>query len=117
LAELKVAPQHNSRWLHWPAECRKDCLCSSAFALLAVFGMLSAAAGAYYSLRSVVVMYCGKPKDPIELTGGCPLGLAVSLCVFLTLLFGLNSAPLSNRAHAAGRAALAHPQPDRASVD
>jgi hypothetical protein len=62
-------------------------------------------------------MYCGKPKDPIELTGGCPLGLAVSLCVFLTLLFGLNSAPLSNRAHAAGRAALAHPQPDRASVD
>ena len=40
----------------------------------------------------------------------------MSLCVALTVLFGINAAPLSTRAHAAARAALAHPQPDGASV-
>ena len=63
--------------------------------LLAVIGMLSAAAGAYYYLRIVVVMYFGKPKDAIEITGGWPLAAAVSVCVFLTVLFGINSGPVS----------------------
>ena len=54
---------------------------SNSFVLLAVIGMLSAAAGAYYYLRIVVVMYFGKPKDAIELTGGWPLAAAVSVCV------------------------------------
>jgi NADH-quinone oxidoreductase subunit N len=89
---------------------------SNSFVLLAVIGMLSAAAGAYYYLRMVVVMYFGKPKDAIELTGGWPLAASVSVCVFLTVLFGLNSAPVSARAHAAARAALEHPQPEGASV-
>ena len=80
-----------------------DRLDSSAFVLLAVIGMLSAAAGAYYYLRIVVVMYFGKPKDAIELTGGWPLAAAVGICVFLTVLFGINSAPLSTRAHARPR--------------
>jgi NADH-quinone oxidoreductase subunit N len=93
-----------------------DRLDSSAYALLAVVGMLSAAAGAYYYLRIVVVMYFGKPKDAIELTGGWPLASAVGICVVLTVLFGINSAPLSSRAHAAAQAALAHPQPGGASV-
>ena len=87
-----------------------DRLDSSAFVLLAVIGMLSAAAGAYYYLRIVVVMYFGKPKDAIELTGGWPLASAVSVCVFLTVLFGINSAPLSTRAHAAAQAG-ARPSP------
>ena len=69
--------------------------------------MLSAAAGAYYYLRIVVVMYFGKPKDAIELTGGWPLASAVGICVVLTVLFGINSAPLSSRAHAAAHAAPA----------
>jgi NADH-quinone oxidoreductase subunit N len=89
---------------------------SSSFVVLAVIGMLSAAAGAYYYLRIVVVMYFGKPKDPIELAGGWPIAAAVSVCVFLTVLLGLNSAPLSSRAHAAARAALAHPHAAGASL-
>jgi NADH-quinone oxidoreductase subunit N len=89
---------------------------SSSFVVLAVIGMLSAAAGAYYYLRIVVVMYFSKPKDAIEVTGGWPIAAAVSVCVFLTVYFGINSAPLSSRAHAAARAAVAHPQPNGASV-
>lgn len=89
---------------------------SSSFVVLAVIGMLSAAAGAYYYLRIVVMMYFGKPKDAIEVSGGWPVTAAVSVCVILTVFFGLNSAPLSSRAHAAAQAALAHPQPDGASV-
>ena len=84
---------------------------SSSFVVLAVIGMLSAAAGAYYYLRIVVVMYFGKPKDSIEVTGGWPIAAAVSVCVFLTVYFGINSAPLSSRAHAASASSpLAHPQ-------
>jgi NADH-quinone oxidoreductase subunit N len=89
---------------------------SSSFVVLAVIGMLSAAAGAYYYLRIVVVMYFGKSKGPIEVTGGWPIAAAVSVCVFLTVYFGINSAPLSSRAHAAARAAMAHPQPDGARM-
>ena len=61
-------------------------------------------------------MYFGKPKDAIELTGGWPLAAAVGTCVFLTVLFGINSAPLSTLPHAAAQAGLAHPQPGGASV-
>jgi NADH-quinone oxidoreductase subunit N len=89
---------------------------SSSFVLLAVIGMLSAAAGAYYYLRIVVVMYFGQQKDAIELKGGWPVAAAVSVCVFLTVLFGINSAPVSTRAHAAAHAALEHPPQDAASV-
>ena len=89
---------------------------SSSFVVLAVIGMLSAAAGAYYYLRIVVVMYFGKPKQPIEIVGGWPVAAAVSVCVILTVWFGINSGPLSIRAQSAAQAALAHPQPDAASV-
>ena len=89
---------------------------SSSFVVLAVIGMLSAAAGAYYYLRIVVVMYFGKSQGPIEVTGGWPIAAAVSMCVFLTVFFGINSAPLSSRSHAAARAAMAHPQPEGARV-
>jgi len=89
---------------------------SGSFIALAVIGMLSAAAGAYYYLRIVVLMYFAKPKAAIELTGGWPIAAVVSVCVFLTVYFGINSAPLSSRAHASARAAMAHPQPEGASV-
>ena len=46
---------------------------SNAFVLLGVIGMLSAAAGAYYYLRIVVVMYFGKPQGALEITGGWPV--------------------------------------------
>ena len=61
-------------------------------------------------------MYFGKPKDTIEWIGGWPIAAAVSVCVFLTVYFGINSAPLSSRAHAAARAAVPHPLPNVASV-
>jgi NADH-quinone oxidoreductase subunit N len=89
---------------------------SGSFVVLAVIGMLSAAAGAYYYLRIVVLMYFGKPKDPIEVTGGWPVAAAFGICVFLTVLLGINSAPLSSRVHAAARAALTHPQPNGGSI-
>ena len=42
-------------------------------------------------------MYFGKPKDPIELTGGWPVAAAVSVCVFLTV----SSASIRRRSRAA----------------
>ena len=51
-------------------------------------------------------MYFAKSKETLELTGGWPVAAAVSVCVFLTVLFGVNSGPVSTRAHAAAQAAL-----------
>jgi NADH-quinone oxidoreductase subunit N len=84
---------------------------SGSFLVLAVIGMLSAAAGAYYYLRLIVVMYFRPSKETIHVTGGWPVAAAVSTCVLLTVVLGLYSAPLSNAAHTAAQSALSHPQP------
>ncbi len=84
---------------------------SGSFLVLAVIGMLSAAAGAYYYLRVVVVMYFRPSKESIQVSGGWPVAGAVSTCVILTVLVGLYSAPLSKAAHRAAQSALAHPLP------
>lgn len=89
---------------------------SGSYLTLAVIGMLSAAAGAYYYLRVVVVMYFRPSKDPIRVTGGWPVSAAVGTCVILTVLVGLYSTPLSTAAHMAAQSALSHPQPAQLPV-
>jgi NADH-quinone oxidoreductase subunit N len=84
---------------------------SGAFLMLAVIGMLSAAAGAYYYLRIVVVMYFGSATEPATVWGGWPVSAAVITCASLTVILGLVTTPLTGAARAAARAALAHPAP------
>ena len=71
--------------------------------------MLSAAAGAYYYLRIVVVMYLRPTKEEVTLGGGWPVAVAVGACASLTLIFGLYSTPIASGARAAARAAMNHP--------
>ena len=89
---------------------------SSAFVVLAVIGMLSAAAGAYYYLRLVVVMYLRPAKDQVTLAGGWPIALATGVCASLTLLLGVYSTPVAIAARAAAHAAIDHPQVPRPPV-
>jgi NADH-quinone oxidoreductase subunit N len=84
---------------------------NGAFLLLAVIGMLSAAAGAYYYLRIVVFMYLRPAKQPILLRGGWPVTSAVAVCAGLTVVLGILEPPLSAAARSAARAALAHRAP------
>jgi NADH-quinone oxidoreductase subunit N len=83
---------------------------SLSLVALGVIGMLSAAAGAYYYLRIVVVMYLRPSKEEVTLGGGWPVALAFGACSSLTLLAGLYSTPIANSARAAAVAAMAHPQ-------
>ena len=57
--------------------------------------MLSAAAGAYYYLRLVVVMYLRPAKEEVTLGGGWPVAVAVGFCAGLTLFLGLYSRPIA----------------------
>ena len=59
--------------------------------------MLSAAVGAYYYLRLIVVMYFRPSKEPIYIDGGWPVAVAVIACASLTLILGLYSSPLTWR--------------------
>jgi NADH-quinone oxidoreductase subunit N len=86
---------------------------AGSFMVLAVIGMLSAAAGAYYYLRLIVVMYFRPCKEEVQIGGGWPVALAVGACASLTVMLGLFSAPLSGAAHAAAQAAMDHPSPER----
>jgi NADH-quinone oxidoreductase subunit N len=89
---------------------------AGSFIVLAIIGMLSAAAGAYYYLRLVIVMYFRPSREEVQLGGGWPVALAVGTCASLTVILGLYSAPLSGAAHAAAQAAMDHPLPERPQV-
>jgi NADH-quinone oxidoreductase subunit N len=89
---------------------------SLSLVALGVIGMLSAAAGAYYYLRIVVVMYLRPSKENVTLGGGWPVALAVGACSSLTLLVGLYSTPIADGARAAAVAAMAHPRITHAQV-
>jgi NADH-quinone oxidoreductase subunit N len=89
---------------------------SGSFIALAIIGMLSAAAGAYYYLRLVVVMYLRPSKEEVTLSGGWPVALAAGACASLTLFFGLFSSPVSSAARAAALAALHHSPPQHSQV-
>jgi len=82
---------------------------SGPFIVLAIVGMLSAAVGAYYYLRLVVVMYFRPSKEPIQVGGGWPVAVAVGACASLTVIVGLFSSPLSSAAHSAAQSAQDHP--------
>jgi NADH-quinone oxidoreductase subunit N len=81
---------------------------SGPFITLAVVGMLSAAAGAYYYLRIVVVMYFRSSREPIQIAGGWPITVALGACAGLTVLIGLNSSAITSAARAAAESAVAH---------
>jgi NADH-quinone oxidoreductase subunit N len=89
---------------------------STLLVALAVIGMLSAAAGAYYYLRIVVLMYLRPAQDGVSLGGGWPVALAVAACAGLTVLGGLYSTPIVSGARAAATAAISHPQSVHAHV-
>jgi NADH-quinone oxidoreductase subunit N len=89
---------------------------TGSFIALAIIGMLSAAAGAYYYLRLVVVMYLRPSKEEVRLSGGWPVALAAGGCAILTVLFGLFSSPVSSAARAAAQAALHNSPPQISHV-
>jgi NADH-quinone oxidoreductase subunit N len=89
---------------------------SGSFIVLAIIGMLSAAAGAYYYLRLVVVMYLRPSKAEVRLSGGWPVALAAGACASLTVFFGLFSSPVSSAARAAAQAALDNSPPHHSQV-
>ncbi len=89
---------------------------SGSFVVLAVIGMLSAAAGAYYYLRLVVVMYLRPAKEEVTLGGGWPVAVAVGFCAGLTLLLGLYSRPIGAGAREAAHAAMDHPHISHSQV-
>ena len=89
---------------------------SGTYVVLAVIGMLSAAAGAYYYLRLVVVMYLRPAKEEVTLGGGWPVAVAVGSCASLTLILGLYSTPIAAGARAAAHAAMDHPHVSHSQV-
>ena len=97
----------------WPP---RNAAKSGSFIMLAVIGMLSAAVGAYYYLRIVVVMYLRPSKGEVTVGGGWPVAVAVGVCVSLTLVLGLYSTPVAGGARAAAQAAMDHPQLSPAHV-
>jgi NADH-quinone oxidoreductase subunit N len=89
---------------------------SLSLIILGIIGMLSAAAGAYYYLRIVVLMYLRPSKVEVQVGGGLPIAIAVGACASLTLLLGLFSAPIATGARAAARSAIDHPEVTHAQV-
>jgi NADH-quinone oxidoreductase subunit N len=88
----------------------------ASFLLLAIIGMLSAAVGAYYYLRLIVVMYFRPSAGPVEVRGGWPVVLSVAACVGFTVFFGVFSTPLAEAARAAAQSAMERPDPVSALV-
>jgi NADH-quinone oxidoreductase subunit N len=84
--------------------------------LLAVIGVLNAAAGAYYYLRIVVAMYLRPARQKVESRGGWPVALAVGACASLSLLVGFYPTPIARASRAAAMAALYAPEVVRPKV-
>jgi NADH-quinone oxidoreductase subunit N len=85
---------------------------TGSFIALAIIGVLSAAAGAYYYLRLVIVMYFRTSQESVEVDGGTPVALAVGACALLTVVIGLFSGPLAGAARSAAASANYLPQPE-----
>ncbi|MGO9597549.1 MAG: NADH-quinone oxidoreductase subunit N [Isosphaeraceae bacterium] len=86
------------------------------FFLLAVIGVLNAAAGAYYYLRIVVAMYLRPARQKVECRGGWPVAVAVGACASLSLLVGLYPTPVARASRAAALAAQSTPEVAPATV-
>jgi NADH-quinone oxidoreductase subunit N len=87
-----------------------------SFLVLAVVGVLSAAVGAYYYLRIVVLMYLSPAQEEVRVRAGWPVIASVATCAGLTVVLGLFWAPVAERARQAAMAAEAHPDPARPGV-
>jgi NADH-quinone oxidoreductase subunit N len=78
-----------------------------SFYMLTIIGVLNAAVGAFYYLRIIVLMYLFPAEgEPLEATGGWPVGLAVGACATLSLLIGLFPASVSRACREAAVAAI-----------
>ena len=64
------------------------------FRILALIGVLNAAAAAWYYLRVVTVMYLRTPLRPLENRRAVPGLVALAVCGLLTLAFGVYPWPL-----------------------
>jgi NADH-quinone oxidoreductase subunit N len=88
------------------------------FVALAVIGSLNAAIGGWYYLRIAAAMYLRDPLNPIAKGRIRPVLVAVWICAFFTLAFGIYPEPLKQAAvDAVGRVSqgpsLAAAQPER----
>ncbi|APW59748.1 NADH-quinone oxidoreductase subunit N [Paludisphaera borealis] len=80
-----------------------------AFYMLTIIGVLNAAVGAFYYLRIIVLMYLHPVgSEPLKVTGGWPVGLAIGACASLSLLIGLFPASVSEACRQAAVAAATH---------
>jgi NADH-quinone oxidoreductase subunit N len=93
------------------------------FRILAVIGVLNAAAGAYYYLRIVMVMYLRPEGARASASGAAagtfslsrwPTAAVVAACAGLSLIFGIFPYPIARASRRAAVAAIAHPDPGTA---
>jgi NADH-quinone oxidoreductase subunit N len=93
---LSVGPADDSRLFYW----------------LAVIGVVTAAIGAYYYLRIVMVMYLRQPTgETLHPRYAWPAVLAVTACASLTVLLGVFPAPVQYATREAAQSAIALPDP------
>ena len=84
----------------------------SSLLWLAIIGCLNAAAGAFYYLRIIVLMYFQPaPSVPLAPKAAWPTLLAVGTCASLSLFVGLYSWPVVQASRASAVAASAHSAP------
>jgi len=82
------------------------------FWILAVVGVLNAAAGAYYYLRIVMVMYLrSSPDDGPRARIPWPTAAAFSSCAALSLILGCFAGPIARASQEAALAAVSRPDP------
>jgi NADH-quinone oxidoreductase subunit N len=83
---------------------------------LAILGVLTAAVGAYYYLRIVVLMYLSPAQEELQSRGGWPVATSVAACASLTVVLGLFWGTVAQTARMAAHAAMAHPDPPHSGV-
>ena len=85
---------------------------SGLFWWLALIGVLNAAAGAYYYLRIIVVMYLRPSEgEGYPIRHGWPTVAAVAACTILNVVFGFYPEPLAHATRDAAVAAVDLPEP------
>lgn len=87
------------------------------FLLLCVIGVLSAAIGAFYYLRLIVIIIFREPATPAPLRAAWPTAVAIGVCAGLSLWFGVLPGSLANISHKAGQAVVTLPEPATAASE
>ncbi|MGC1478170.1 MAG: hypothetical protein WA804_20140, partial [Terriglobales bacterium] len=71
---------------------------------LGVILVLNSAVGAYYYLRIIVMMYMREPRGEVPVTPvPAAAGLAIAVCVLLTLYLGVLPGPVLDYANQSAR--------------